>query len=113
MAILDQYPVTVGHALIVSRRHEADFFDLDNAEQAGMWRLVSEVRAVLQADHGPQGFNVGVNVGSAAGQTVAHTHIHVIPRYTGDVEDPRGGVRAVIPARAAWWKEGRGARTDS
>jgi diadenosine tetraphosphate (Ap4A) HIT family hydrolase len=101
VALLDKFPVSRGHTLVICRRHEPDFFQLDHDEQAAVWRLVADVRQRLFAELSPAGFNVGLNAGAAAGQTVAHAHVHVIPRYDGDVDDPRGGVRAVIPDRAA------------
>ena len=103
VAFFDAYPLNPGHALVVPRRHVADLFDLDQDELADVWRLVGDVKARLARDLSPEGFNVGVNVGSAAGQTVGHAHVHVIPRHLGDVPDPRGGIRWVIPARAAYW----------
>jgi diadenosine tetraphosphate (Ap4A) HIT family hydrolase len=102
-AFPDAFPVSPGHTLVVPTRHVADFFDLDADEQADVWRLVAEVRSRLAAEHAPDGFNVGLNAGAAAGQTVSHAHVHVIPRYRGDVADPRGGVRWLIAERAAWW----------
>ena len=104
VAIPDAFPVSPGHMLVVPRRHVADLFDLSPDEQADVWRLVAEVKASLQRERKPDGFNVGVNVGATAGQTVDHAHVHVIPRFRGDVDDPRGGVRWVIPGRAAYWK---------
>jgi diadenosine tetraphosphate (Ap4A) HIT family hydrolase len=104
LALLDGFPVTPGHTLIVPRRHVASLFDLPEAERAAVWALVAEVRAVLVAEFGPDGFTVGLNDGPAAGQTVPHAHVHVIPRRTGDVPDPRGGVRWVLPERAAYWE---------
>ena len=101
VAVLDAYPVSPGHALVVTRRHTANFFDLDPSEIAGMFGLLSQVRCLLDTTHAPHGYNVGVNVGRAAGQTVPHVHIHLIPRYGGDVSDPTGGVRNVIPGRGA------------
>jgi diadenosine tetraphosphate (Ap4A) HIT family hydrolase len=103
VAISDSYPVNPGHALIVSRRHVADLFDLSAEEQAGLWALLPIVRRMLDKVHSPAGYNVGVNVGAAAGQTVGHVHVHVIPRYSGDAADPRGGVRWVLPGRANYW----------
>jgi diadenosine tetraphosphate (Ap4A) HIT family hydrolase len=103
VAIPDAFPVSPGHALIVPRRHVADFFDLTAEEQAGLWTLLPLVKRAIDADYRPAAYNIGVNVGVAAGQTVAHVHVHVIPRYPGDVPDPRGGVRWVFPARAAYW----------
>ena len=103
VALFDAFPVSPGHALVVSRRHVASLFDLDPAEQAATWALLSAVKTVIDARHSPAGYNVGVNVGVAAGQTVGHVHVHVIPRYQGDVDDPRGGVRWVLPGRADYW----------
>jgi diadenosine tetraphosphate (Ap4A) HIT family hydrolase len=102
----DAFPLSPGHCLIVPRRHEADFLALTPEEQAAVWALVAPVRRSIESEWMPDGYNIGVNVGEAAGQTVAHAHLHVIPRYHGDVPDPRGGVRWIIPARAPYW-EGR------
>jgi diadenosine tetraphosphate (Ap4A) HIT family hydrolase len=102
VAIRDAYPVVPGHTLIVSRRHVADFFDLTPEEFAGLLELLGEVKRQLDAEQAPEGYNVGVNVGRAAGQTVLHVHVHLIPRRQGDVQDPVGGVRNVIPGRGAW-----------
>lgn len=107
-AFPDGFPLSAGHTLVVPRRHVASYFDLSPAEQQAMWQLVAHMQERIGRDHQPAGFNVGINVGEAAGQTVGHAHIHVIPRYRGDVEDPRGGVRWVLPDKAAYWK-GRGA----
>ena len=97
------YPVSPGHALIVPRRHEPDFFSLSPAEQAALIELVNPVRAVLDQQFCPDAYNLGVNAGKAAGQTILHTHLHVIPRYVGDVAEPRGGVRWVLPETARYW----------
>ena len=103
LAIWDAFPISPGHALIVSRRHVADLFELSAEEQAALWALLPAVKTAIGARHAPAGYNVGVNVGAAAGQTVAHVHVHVIPRYVGDVRDPRGGIRWVLPELAAYW----------
>ena len=103
VAFADGYPVSPGHALIVPRRHVASLFDLTTEEAAALWSLVPAVRAAIELAHTPAGYNIGVNIGAAAGQTVGHVHVHVIPRYHGDVSDPRGGVRWVIPTRADYW----------
>lgn len=100
----DAYPVADGHTLVVPRRHESDLFALAPAEWDAVWQLVADVKAELEVTYSPDGFNVGVNVGAAAGQTVAHAHVHVIPRFEGDVPDPRGGVRWVIPEKAPYWR---------
>jgi len=105
VAFKDAFPVSPGHALIVPRRHVEGLFDLSADEQTALWRLLPEVKTWLDDHHSPDGYNVGVNVGPVAGQTVAHVHVHLIPRFKGDVEDPRGGVRWVVPARAAYWKQ--------
>ncbi len=105
VAISDAFPVSPGHTLIVPRRHEADLLQLSEEEFADLWSLAREVCEQLRIEHGAQSFNLGVNVGAEAGQTIAHVHLHVIPRYPGDVEDPRGGVRHVIPRLAPYWEK--------
>ncbi|MGH8992299.1 MAG: HIT family protein [Acidimicrobiia bacterium] len=97
------FPVSPGHALIVPRRHEADFFSLSGDEQAAMMALVNPVRRHLETEFKPDAYNLGANIGPAAGQTIRHAHLHVIPRYEGDVEEPRGGVRWVLPETARYW----------
>ena len=99
----DSFPVSRGHTLIVPVQHEADFFVLEPALQAEIWREVTSVRDELARTLMPHGFNVGLNAGPAAGQTVPHAHVHVIPRYRGDRDDPRGGVRWVLPDKADYW----------
>jgi diadenosine tetraphosphate (Ap4A) HIT family hydrolase len=103
-AFPDAFPLTRGHTLVVARRHEADYFALTADEQAALWTLVRDVQARVGREHRPDGYNVGVNVGEAGGQTVGHVHVHVIPRYAGDVEDPRGGIRWIVPAKARYWE---------
>jgi diadenosine tetraphosphate (Ap4A) HIT family hydrolase len=103
VSVADGYPVTPGHRLVVPRRHVASVFDLTAAERQGVWDLVAVVREEVLALPGVLGVNIGVNDGPAAGQTVPHAHVHVIPRRPGDVPDPRGGVRWVVPDRAAYW----------
>ena len=99
-ALWDRYPVAPGHALIVPRRHVASWFDATPDERAAMLEATDAVRAIIDQKHSPDGYNLGLNVGAAAGQTVDHLHLHVIPRYAGDVPDPRGGVRNIIPHKA-------------
>jgi len=98
----DRYPASPGHLLVIPYRHVADFFDATDAELAALLALVREAKTLLDEQFHPDGYNVGVNVGEAAGQTVMHLHVHVIPRYAGDVEDPRGGVRGVIPEKRVY-----------
>ena len=100
LAFLDAYPVTEGHTLIIPKRHVADYFDLFQPELNAVQQLLqSRQKALKEADPTIRGFNVGVNAGQVAGQTVFHCHIHLIPRREGDMEDPKGGVRGVIPNR--------------
>ena len=100
-AIFDSFPVSRGHVLVITRRVVPTFFDCTQPEQAALIELVGEVKRLLdqQLDPKPDGYNVGFNAGTAAGQTVPHVHVHVIPRYAGDMADPRGGVRHVIPQK--------------
>jgi len=103
-AIFDKYPVNPGHVLVIPYRHVADYFELTKEEKIAAVELIDEVKKFLDREFSPDGYNVGVNVGKWAGQTVMHVHIHVIPRYRGDVEDPTGGVRGVIPQRRNYLK---------
>jgi diadenosine tetraphosphate (Ap4A) HIT family hydrolase len=98
-AVGDAFPVAPGHTLIISRRHVESFFDLTPDEVAAVMALLGRAKIRLDAINGPDGYNVGVNVGRAAGQTVMHVHVHLIPRRAGDVADPRGGIRHVIPGK--------------
>lgn len=104
IAFADRHPVARGHTLVVSRCHQPDLFSLSEAERRDVWQLVDAVHGRLLADLAPDGFTIGVNVGAAAGQTVDHAHVHVIARFDGDVADPRGGVRWVLPRHAAYWE---------
>lgn len=99
VAFEDAYPVSPGHALVVPRRHVATYFEATAEEKAAIWDLVDRLRRLLTERYKPDGFNVGFNAGISAGQTVMHAHIHVIPRYVGDVADPRGGVRHTVVGR--------------
>jgi diadenosine tetraphosphate (Ap4A) HIT family hydrolase len=105
IAFKDAFPVSPGHTLIVPRRHTASFFDLTLQEREDMLSLIARIKHKLQDEFNPQGFNVGVNEGFAAGQTVMHTSMHLIPRYKGDVPDPRGGVRWLFPEKAVFWEK--------
>ena len=96
LAFYDGFPVTLGHTLIVPKRHVAGYFDLYQDELGNINELQFICRNILQEKYKTQGFNLGVNVGEAAGQTIFHCHIHLIPRYSGDVANPRGGVRGVL-----------------
>ena len=101
-AIYDGFPVNDGHALIIPKRHTANYFDLSLEEQKDCIELLNRVKGIVLEKYNPAGFNVGININEAAGQTVPHVHIHLIPRYNGDVEEPRGGVRGVVPERKSY-----------
>lgn len=98
-AIFDKYPVSKGHALIIPKKHCPNYFDLSFKEQSACLFILNKVKEILTKRFNPDGFNIGINVGEKAGQTINHAHIHIIPRYNGDVADPRGGVRGVIPEK--------------
>jgi diadenosine tetraphosphate (Ap4A) HIT family hydrolase len=108
-ATRDSYPVSPGHTLILPLRHCPSFFDLTPDEMAACLELLREERKALDAELRPDGYNVGVNVAPAAGQSVLHAHIHLIPRYAGDHPDPRGGIRQIIPGKAEYPRGGPGA----
>jgi diadenosine tetraphosphate (Ap4A) HIT family hydrolase len=99
VGLWDAFAVAAGHALVVTRRHVASWFDTTASERQALTDAIQTARQEILRRHAPHGFNIGVNVGEAAGQTVPHLHVHVIPRYRGDVPDPRGGIRHVIPGR--------------
>lgn len=103
LALYDGFPVSPGHALVVPRRHVASWDEVSPEERAATWQTVDEMRRLITDRHRPSAFNVGFNDGAAAGQTVMHFHVHVIPRYAGDAVDPRGGIRCVLPEKAAYW----------
>ena len=98
-SMADKYPVSQGHCLIVPREHVSSIFDLNEIGYGSCFALLREVKQQIERISRPSGFNVGINCGSAAGQTIEHAHIHLIPRYEGDVANPRGGVRNVIPGK--------------
>lgn len=98
-AIYDKYPVGKGHALIIPKRHVENYFDLSLREQAALFFVLNHIKEKLQILFNPNGYNVGINIGEKAGQTIPHVHIHLIPRYQGDVDNPEGGVRGVIPEK--------------
>jgi diadenosine tetraphosphate (Ap4A) HIT family hydrolase len=98
-AVWDRFPVGPGHALVVPRRRVGRWWDLTPTEQADLMALTAATRSIIDGLHHPDGYNIGINDGAAAGQTVDQLHIHLIPRYAGDVADPRGGIRHVIAGR--------------
>lgn len=105
VAIRDEYPVSKGHILIIPKRHVESLFDCHPDEKAGFFQALEDAKVALDEEFSPDGYNIGINDGAAAGQTIMHLHIHLIPRYIGDTEDPRGGVRWVFPEKAKYWEE--------
>lgn len=103
--IRDQYPISNGHTLIIPKRHFESFFDATDDEVIALMCAVRKAKEKLDEELSPDGYNIGINSGEAAGQTIPHLHIHLIPRYKGDVEDPRGGVRRVLPEKANYWED--------
>jgi diadenosine tetraphosphate (Ap4A) HIT family hydrolase len=103
VVVRDAFPVSPGHTLIIPRRHIGSFFELTEDERNTMLALLDSARAGLEPEFHPDGYNIGINDGPAAGQTVLHLHLHLIPRYLGDRSDPRGGVRWVLPEKADYW----------
>lgn len=103
VAYRDGFPVSLGHTVIIPRRHVATLFEATETEQAALLHMLARAKEKLDALHQPDGYNIGINHGQAGGQSVPHLHIHLIPRYRGDKEDPRGGVRWILPDRAKYW----------
>ena len=101
--VRDAYPVSPGHTLIIPQRHVGSFFGLSSDERVDLSALLDVAKVELDQKYLPDGYNIGINDGAAAGQTVPHLHIHLIPRYDGDCVDPRGGIRWVIPEKADYW----------
>jgi diadenosine tetraphosphate (Ap4A) HIT family hydrolase len=104
LVIRDGYPVSPGHTLVIPKRHIGSWFDITPEEQSAMLDLLRRAKEVLEEEFKPDGYNIGINDGPTAGQTVPHLHIHLIPRYKGDLADPRGGVRWIIPEKAKYWE---------
>lgn len=104
-AIRDGYPISPGHTLAIPNRHVGSFFDLSPEEHEALFVIVREQKGAIDLEFSPQAYNIGINDGPAAGQTVPHLHVHLIPRYQGDAADPRGGVRWILPAKARYWQD--------
>ena len=102
-SIPDAFPVSPGHTLVIPQSHVSSIYDLSPAEQGALWELTRVARETLRAIPGVDGFNIGWNDGPAAGQTIEHAHIHVIPRRSGNCTDPRGGIRLIFPEKARYW----------
>jgi len=105
VVIRDGFPISPGHTLVMPKRHIGSFFDLNADEREDLMALLERAKVVTDAEFKPDGYNIGINDGPAAGQTVPHLHIHLIPRYKADLPDPRGGVRWIIPEKADYWSK--------
>ena len=103
--IRDTSPVSDGHSLIIPRRHVSSFFDTSAEERLALMALLDQTRKDLDHELNPDDYNIGINDGPLAGQSIPHLHIHLIPRYKGDKEDPRGGVRWLLPEKAKYWQD--------
>ena len=99
IAFYDGFPVNPGHALIIPKRHVSNYFELTRDEVLEMQEMLWYVKKVIDERYHPDGYNIGVNVNESAGQSIFHVHMHLIPRYKGDMENPKGGVRGVIPCK--------------
>ena len=103
--IYDGFPISPGHSLIIPKRHVGSFFEITTPEKIAIFSLLDQAKNVVSTEHLPNAYNIGINDGPAAGQTVPHLHVHLIPRHINDVKDPRGGVRWVIPEKAVYWAD--------
>jgi len=101
--IRDGYPINEGHTLIIPKRHTGSFFEITDEERNALLSLLDSAKSILDKELKPNSYNIGINDGEAAGQTVPHLHMHLIPRYEGDTDDPRGGIRWIIPEKAKYW----------
>ncbi|MEE9446314.1 MAG: HIT family protein [Arenicellales bacterium] len=106
-ATFDTNPVSPGHCLVMPKRHVAEYFDATTEEKQAIWALVDEMKIIIDKHYQPDAYNLGINVGKAAGQSVPHVHVHMMPRYAGDIENPQGGVRGVIPHKQKYPKKVR------
>ncbi|MGE5418228.1 MAG: HIT family protein [Acidobacteriota bacterium] len=104
-AVYDTCPVTKGHLLVIPKRHVASYFDTTLEEKNAINDVIDECKKLMDAKYNPDGYNIGINCGEAAGQTIFHVHVHLIPRYAGDVSNPRGGIRGIIPGRSDYKDE--------
>lgn len=101
----DSRPLSDGHCIVVPVRHVGSYFDTTPEERLALAEGLDVAKAAVEREYSPDAFNIGINDAPAAGQTVPHCHIHLIPRYKGDVEDPRGGIRWMLPERARYWQD--------
>lgn len=98
-AVFDEFAVSKGHMIFMTKRHVKDFFETTKEERIAIFELIDKAKKMIDEKYNPSGYNIGMNCGISAGQSVMHIHVHLIPRYDGDVENPRGGVRGVIPSK--------------
>lgn len=103
MVIRDNFPISKGHTLIISKRHIASFFELNTQEFKELKPILKQAKKDLDNEFSPQSYNIGVNDGKYAGQTINHLHIHLIPRYKNDKKEPKGGIRWIFPDKANYW----------
>ena len=101
----DAFPVSRGHTLIIPKKHISSIFEADEAIREGILKALDEAKRILDREYKPDAYNIGINDGAVAGQTIMHLHVHLIPRYKGDSSDPRGGVRWIFPDKARYWKD--------
>lgn len=101
----DSFPISPGHALVTPLRHVASWSDLTREEKIALLDGIDTAQQEIEKQHSPDGYNIGINDGTAAGQTIMHVHLHVIPRYAGDSDDPRGGIRWIVPDKARYWED--------
>lgn len=101
-AVYDEFAVSKGHTIFMTKRHVKDFFETTKEEKQAIFDLIDKMKEIIDKKYAPDGYNIGINCGAAAGQSVMHIHVHLIPRYNGDVENPRGGIRGVIPSKQSY-----------
>lgn len=101
----DLHPISIGHLLIITKRHVESFFETTKEEKIALLNGIEQAKALIDKELSPDGYNIGINDGEAAGQTIEHLHIHLIPRYKGDSPDPRGGIRWIFPEKAKYWED--------
>lgn len=99
ISFYDAFPVNPGHTLIIPKRHVSSYFELSNQEKEAIWQMADYCKTIIDDLYAPDGYNIGINIGTSAGQSVPHVHLHLIPRFKGDTPNPRGGVRGVIPSK--------------
>jgi len=104
LIINDAHPISPGHLLIITKRHVESFFETTEEEKTALLKGIEQAKVLIEKKLSPDGYNIGINDGEAAGQTINHLHIHLIPRYDGDSKDPRGGIRWIFPDKAPYWK---------